>query len=72
MNHDGQKMLLHRFDLQLSLVNSQSSKCGTFNRHFEKTGSALTGNKNENSNDCRNFSIYVIRSCWSGFWDLSI
>ena len=32
--HDDQEMLLHRFGLRLSLVNSQSSKRGTFNRHF--------------------------------------
>ena len=72
MIHDDQKMLFHRFDLQLRLVNSQSSKCGIYNRHFGKTKSALAGNKNENSNDRRNISIYVIRFCWSGFWNLSI
>ena len=64
MNHDDQKMLFHRFDLQLSLVNSQSSKCGTFNRHFvENWVGTYTGNNNENSNDCRNFSNYIIRYC---------
>ena len=37
MNHDDQKMLFHRFDLQLRLVNSQSSKYGFFNRHLQVT-----------------------------------
>ena len=73
MVHDDQKTLFHRcliYNYVYSIASHLNVELTI--EHFGKYEPALTGNKNENSNNCRNISIYVIRSCWSGFWNLSI